>query len=81
MSDGPEAVLAFWFADATASPERAAERMPFWFDVNEGVDREIRERFGALLERAGGGELASWEDAPRSALALVIVLDQFSRNM
>ena len=81
MSDGPEDVLAFWFADANASPARAGERMSFWFGVSEDVDREIRERFGALLARAAGGELASWEDAPRSALALVIVLDQFSRNV
>ena len=45
------------------------------------VDREITERFGELLERARSGELDHWADTPRGRLALIIVLDQFSRNI
>ena len=45
------------------------------------VDREITERFGELLERARRGELDHWADTPRGRLALIIVLDQFSRNI
>jgi uncharacterized protein (DUF924 family) len=45
------------------------------------VDREITERFGEVLEQARRGELDHWAEAPRGRLALIIVLDQFSRNI
>jgi uncharacterized protein (DUF924 family) len=45
------------------------------------VDREITERFGDVLERARRGELDRWADTPRGRLALIVVLDQFSRNV
>ena len=45
------------------------------------VDREITERFGDVLERARRGELDHWAATPRGRLALIIVLDQFSRNI
>ncbi len=45
------------------------------------VDREITERFGAVLEQARRGELDHWAERPRGRLALIIVLDQFSRNI
>jgi len=67
-----EELLAFWFSD------RARK---LWFDRNEAFDEEIRSRFGPLsLEGARGG-LTAWEEAPQSALALVVLLDQFPRNM
>ena len=52
-----------------------------WFDVSPDTDAGIRERFGATVEAAVRGELASWTGAPRPALALVVLLDQFSRNI
>ena len=45
------------------------------------VDREITERFGDVLERARRGELDHWAETPRGRLALIIVLDQFSRHV
>jgi uncharacterized protein (DUF924 family) len=45
------------------------------------VDREITERFGEVLEQARRGELDHWAETPRGRLALIIVLDQFSRNI
>jgi hypothetical protein len=45
-----------------------------------GVDREITERFGGVLERARRGELDHWAQTPRGRLALIIVLDRFSGN-
>ena len=45
------------------------------------VDREITERFGDVLEQARRGELDHWAETPRGRLALIIVLDQFSRNI
>jgi uncharacterized protein (DUF924 family) len=76
-----DAVLAFWFADAASAPARASLRIPIWFDANPDFDAKLRAGFGALATRAARGELASWEEAPRSALALVILLDQFPRNV
>jgi uncharacterized protein (DUF924 family) len=76
-----ERVLAFWFADAASDPARAAARVPTWFAVDPAFDAAIGEQFGALVARAGRGELAGWEASPRGALAAVILLDQFPRNL
>ena len=66
-----DAVLEFWF------DEHARD----WFVKNPAFDEQIRARFLALHEAAAAGNLAHWADDPRSCLALVIVLDQFPRNM
>src|SRR5690348_3425131 len=70
-------VLDFWFGTGAA---RGRAR-PEWYRKDARFDEEIRSRFGALLEAAARGELESWRAAPESMLALVIVLDQFSRNL
>jgi uncharacterized protein (DUF924 family) len=67
----PDQVLEFWFQ---------RERKD-WFAKDERFDAEILSRFLPLYERAAAGGLADWLQAPRSCLALVIVLDQFPRNM
>ena len=64
-------VLAFWRA-------AGADR---WFEKSDDFDRAIREKFLATYEAAARGELNEWEKTPEGALALVIVLDQFARNM
>jgi uncharacterized protein (DUF924 family) len=64
-------VLAYW---RTLGPER-------WFTKNAAVDAEIRDKFHALHAAATAGLLARWEDDASGAFALIIVLDQFSRNM
>jgi len=66
-----EDVLAFWLA---AGHER-------WFEPDAAFDAAIRERFGATYDDAVAGLLGAWENSPQGALALVIVLDQFPRNM
>lgn len=66
-----EDVLAFWLA---AAHER-------WFEHDEAFDAAIRARFAATYQEAAAGLLNAWEVEPQSALALVIVLDQFPRNM
>jgi uncharacterized protein (DUF924 family) len=77
----PEAIHAYWFANALDSPERARERLRFWFKSTPQEDREIAGRFASVLEAAARGACAHWETDPRSCLALVIVLDQFPRNI
>jgi len=73
-----DAVLDFWFA-APGSAEHGSARA-VWFTKDAAFDALVRERFGALIERALRGELAPWASAARSALAQVIVLDQLTRN-
>ena len=72
------AVLDFWFG-APGSSEFGSARKA-WFAKDAAFDASIRERFGALVERALRGEFEAWSAEPRSALAQVIVLDQFTRN-
>jgi len=67
----PEEVLAFW---REAGPDK-------WFTRDDAFDTAIRERFLATYEAAARGELAGWEASAEGALALVIVLDQFPRNL
>jgi uncharacterized protein (DUF924 family) len=64
-------VLRFWLE----------EHAQDWFAKNPAFDRAIRHRFLALHEAAAAGHLAHWADDSRGCLALVIVLDQFPRNM
>ena len=66
-------VIAFWFA--------AGPRDQRWFEKSDAFDTEIRERFLALYEEAAAGKLSEWESAAAECLALIVVLDQFPRNM
>jgi uncharacterized protein (DUF924 family) len=77
----PQAILDFWFGDTARDPARAAAREGFWFGASEAADTEVRERFAAAIDAAARGELAHWANAPHTALALVVVLDQFPRNV
>ena len=77
----PEEVLAFWFADALHDPAKAMRRMAFWFESSRETDERVAERFAPLIEAASAGRLAGWEALPHSRLALVIVVDQFPRNV
>lgn len=72
-------VLDFWFG-APGTSEYGAPRKA-WFRKSKVFDAQVRERFGGLRERAGAGALRHWEDTPEGLLALIILLDQFSRNM
>lgn len=73
-----DAVLDFWFG-APDSAEFGSARKA-WFTKDAAFDAQVRERFGALVERALRGELDAWADAPRSALAQILLLDQLTRN-
>ena len=64
-------VLNFWF-DEQVKPQ--------WFKKSEEFDRAIKERFESIYRQAKIGELDQWRNVPHSALALIIVLDQFPRK-
>ena len=76
MTDAPPLasaaeVIRFW---SDAGPDR-------WFTKDDAFDAEIRRRFLATHEAAAAGRLADWESTAEGALALLILLDQFPRNM
>jgi len=72
-------VLDFWFGPLDGHGLPSDETMRRWFDSDDAFDAEIRARFGAVLERAR--ELHGWRATPRGALALIILTDQFTRNV
>lgn len=65
-------VLNFWFVESGPAQ---------WFRKDEAFDETIRERFGGLVEEALGGALEAWGDSDVGAVALILVLDQFTRNL
>ena len=76
-----DAILNFWFADGLRTGWPAQEMNPVWFGGGLALDQEIRARFGADVMLAMKGGLQDWELQPHSRLALVILLDQFTRNV
>lgn len=68
----PRAVLEFWFSPQARS---------LWFEKDKAFDDEIRSRFGATVHEAQQGGLDAWQQSPEGSLALLILLDQFSRNI
>jgi len=74
-------VLRFWFPEESSlrQPADLLRQVEWWF--RGGADAEIINKFSALLERAERGELDAWAGSARSRLALIIVLDQFSRSI
>jgi uncharacterized protein (DUF924 family) len=80
----PQEVLSYWFPEDdifNADQQTLGRQMQWWFQGGPEVDTEISERFGEVLEQARRGELDQWADAPRGRLALIVVLDEFSRNI
>jgi uncharacterized protein (DUF924 family) len=71
-------VLDHWFG-APDSAEFGTQR-DLWFRKSEATDRDIADRFASLIEQALRGELADWAAKPPSALAEILLLDQFTRN-
>lgn len=76
-----EKVLAYWLEPKPVTEADATARWRHWFTSSDAVDRDIYERFGTLVERARRGELDAWTSTPRGALALIVLIDQFSRNL
>ena len=80
-------VLEFWFGTRPYTRDAVAQRMPRWFgdaaapELQPQTDEHIRQHFGALTQQAAAGEIANWESSPRRRLALILLLDQFPRNL
>ena len=74
-------VLAFWFGEGSDDARILDEKGALWFKAGASVDAEVRARFGALHAAAVAGELDHWLAMPRGRLALIVLVDQFSRNL
>lgn len=72
MAASAQGILDFWFDEANAKR---------WFVADAGFDARIRERFGTAVKAAASGQLDAWMATPEEWLALLILLDQFPRNL
>jgi uncharacterized protein (DUF924 family) len=80
VTDSAE-VLEFWFGSNPDDGTVAREKAALWWKANPATDQEIGNRFGALVEAAGRGDLSAWAETPRGLLALILLTDQFPRNI
>jgi uncharacterized protein (DUF924 family) len=76
----PREVLTFWLGVRDDEPPGESD-VARWFQADPVLDASIRARFGDRVEEALGGGLEAWAEAPRERVALVILLDQFPRNL
>ena len=67
-----EEILNFWFKEC---------KIEQWFKKNENFDQMIENRFSFVIENAIAGNLGNWEESETGCLALIILLDQFTRNV
>jgi len=81
VTDTTVEIHDFWFGELGADGLCRTDRHSLWFSADTATDRVCRERFGAALEQAVAGELDAWADTDQGLVALVVLLDQFSRNI
>jgi uncharacterized protein (DUF924 family) len=76
-----DTILRYWFGELDGPTAIDRSKNALWWAGDEATDNDIRERFGGLVAQACAGALSHWTESPRGALALVILLDQFTRNL
>jgi len=74
-------VLEFWFGIAPADEQELMQKFRRWFHGGDALDREVVAGFAHAVDAALGGRLDAWSSRPRGQLALVILLDQFTRSV
>jgi uncharacterized protein (DUF924 family) len=74
-------VLTYWFGDLKTPEDYPNDKRKIWFNGGMEVDQEIRHRFGDLVMKAADHKLDDWKTTPRGRLALIILVDQFPRNI
>ena len=74
-------ILSFWFKEQALSAPQIDRRMDIWFGENPDFDDEIEAEFSDDIAGASKGKLGHWADDPHGRLALIILIDQFRRNI
>lgn len=72
-------ILEFWFG--SLDQPVPVEKKKMWWTKSDATDGEIRTRFEETLQAAARGEYDAWKETPQGALALILLFDQFSRNI
>ena len=75
------AILAFWFKEQELTAPQIDRRMDIWFGEDPVFDAEVKEKFLGDVELASDGKLNHWAADPRGRLALILLIDQFRRNI
>lgn len=73
-------ILLFWFGSSDEN-QMDESYLDFWFGEDLNMDDIIRDKYNAQIRMAGLGKLYTWFERPKSALALLLLLDQFSRRI
>ena len=76
-----EEILSFWFKEQELSAPQIDRRMDIWFGEDAVFDHELEKEFSDDVERACDGKLDHWAAEPHGRLALIILIDQFRRNI
>lgn len=76
-----DAILSFWFMEQELSAPQIDGRMDIWFGEDPLFDHEIAKEFSDDVDSASAGNLDHWAHEPRGRLALILLLDQFRRNI
>ncbi len=76
-----DAILAFWFKEQELTAPQIDRRMDIWFGEDPVFDAELKEKFLGDVETAAEGKLNHWASEPRGRLALILLIDQFRRNI
>jgi len=76
-----EEILSFWFREQELSAPQIDRRMDIWFGEDPVFDHDIEKEFSDDVEKASEGKLDHWADDPHGRLALIILIDQFRRNL
>jgi uncharacterized protein (DUF924 family) len=82
----PEDILGYWFGheaddESYLTQKYLQEHFRLWWGKQPETDQYIRDHFGDFVARVGKNEFDSWAETPRGRLALIVALDQFTRNM
>lgn len=81
QDDAIRRIHDFWFSAAELDAPQIDSRMERWFGTDPALDTRIRDEFGDLVDQAIAGKLDHWAKTPEGRLALILLLDQFCRNI
>jgi uncharacterized protein (DUF924 family) len=81
MATEHHTILTFWLGDGLQRGWPSDDRNALWFRGGPALDADITQRFGPLVHSAVQGGLTDWEADPLQRLALIVLLDQFTRNV